>query len=103
MKQKFKVDEWIKMSRGMAFFCIAFAVFCIAAEIYLGGDRGSSVFNLMGVSLLMLSIAYSTMFHVFRSQQSEIKNLKAAVERLQNGDSPVESMTAPQIEGVTTT
>ena len=92
MNQKFKVDKWIKMSRGMAFFCIAFAVFCIAAEIFLGGDRGS-VFNLMGVSLLMLSIAYSTMFHVFRYQQSktedmqaEIDQLKAKVQQLQGID-----------------
>lgn len=105
MKQKFDANTAIEMTRWMPFACGAVTFLLLIAGLrFVSSENIPASIALISISapLSFLAVAFNTMFQVFRSQQSEIENLKAAVERLQNGDFPAESMTAPQIEGVTT-
>ena len=113
MNQKFDENTAIKTLRWQGIYCTAMMVFFIAMGLFsfvLGHDASSDR-GLMVLFVIVFLVTFigptgsalSTVSAAFRSQQSEFENLKAAVERLQSRDFPVESKTAPHTEGVTTT
>ncbi|QDT51351.1 hypothetical protein [Symmachiella dynata] len=92
MKQKFDVRTAIKTTRWMGFVCTGLSFMFLVAALFLGVESGVP-FMVAILPLNLLAAAFGTMFHLFRSQQSEtdvmqveIDQLKATVRQLQGSD-----------------
>ena len=102
MNSIYGVNDWITLSRWSAIFCCGMMLPGLAMAWFWGGIHGP-FFALASLPYVCVSIAFSTMFHVFRSQQTEIEELKAAIERLENGMEQATTAQSGQAEGIAAT
>ena len=116
MKQKFDANAAIKGIRWMTIGSTSVFFVYNAAGLLLLTDASSKgnhapdyilelmiILGLMAPFIVLSQSAMHGVYRVFQSQQSEIADLKAAIERLQGGDDSADYVTAPLIEGMTTT
>ena len=108
MNQDFDVKHAMKTLRWMPYYCTATMVMFAALGLF-SGHYGSSVSVAMfmvtvGMTILgPMGAVLSMVFGMFQYQQSEIANLKQAIEGFQSANHPAENALDRPSEGFTTT